>query len=295
MGAAVLQIWAGHQSTCALLGAGAMRCWGFGGDGRLGTNATTNIGDGVGTPVADAANTPVGELVTQVAAGPHFSCALLVTGAVRCWGGAPNGETGYNTTTTSANGIGPTISQRGDVPLGGTAVRIAVGGDSACAILTTGAVRCWGSGANGKLGYNSTQSVGNGVGPSITAAGDVPLGGNATRISIGTDHMCALLDTGAVRCWGSGAGGALGHGSTQNIGDGVGPSISDAPAVEIGARVVQVETRAGAACAVLDSYRPRLRCWGGGGTGALGHNSTANIGDGIGLSILAAGDVPTGR
>jgi alpha-tubulin suppressor-like RCC1 family protein len=353
VGASVVQIWAGHQTTCALLTGGAMRCWGFGGDGRLGTNSTANIGDGVGTSVANAQNTPVGELVTQVAAGPHFSCALLITGAVRCWGGAPNGETGYNTTVTSGDGGGPTIIQRGDISLGGTAVRIATGGDSACAILTTGAVRCWGSGANGKLGYGSTQSVGNGVGPSIVGAGDVPLGGIATQISVGTDHACALLSTGTVRCWGSGTGGALGHGSTQNIGDGVGPSIitagdvpvgsqvlqisagqnntcavlpngyvkcwglgtsgrlgnnavtnigdgigpsvADAQVVDVGGRVVQIETKAGATCAVLDSYRPRLRCWGGGGTGALGHNSTANIADGTGLSIIAAGDVPVGR
>lgn len=293
LGALAVQVWAGHQTTCALLSSGAMRCWGFGGDGRLGINSTANIGDGVGTSVAAAPDTPVGERVAQVAAGPHFTCALLVTGAVRCWGGAPDGETGYNTTVTSADGGGPTIIQRGDVPLGGTAVRIAVGGSSACAILITGAVRCWGNGGNGKLGYGSTQSVANGVGPSIINAGDVPLGGIATQISVGTDHACAVLSTGAARCWGSGTGGALGYGSTQNVGDGVGPSIISAGDVPVGAQVFQISAGTNNTCALLGNGA--VKCWGLGTNGRLGNNAVTNIGDGVGPGIAQASNVGSRR
>ncbi|MBE7439604.1 MAG: hypothetical protein HS115_14195 [Spirochaetales bacterium] len=44
-----------------------------------------------------------------------------------------------------------------------------------CAVLTTGATRCWGDGAEGKLGYGNTSHVGDGLGLSIIAAGDVPV------------------------------------------------------------------------------------------------------------------------
>lgn len=353
VGAAVQQITGGHQSTCALLATGAVRCWGFGGDGRLGYNATTNVADGATPTIVQAGDVPIGGAVTQISAASHFTCALLTTGAVRCWGGSPAGETGYNSTVSSADGLGPSIIARGDVPLGGIAVQIATGGDAACAVLNTGAVRCWGNGSGGRLGRNATSNIGDGVGPSIIAAGDIALGGTAVQVTVGLDHACALLTTGAVRCWGSGAGGALGYNSTSNIGDGVGPSIVtagdvpiggiavyvsagssatcallingqlrcwgsgtggtlgynstsnigdgtgpaivDAGNVPVGVRVANVATAAGSTCAVLDAYIPRLRCWGSGGNGALGYNSTANVGDGSGLSIISAGDVPTGR
>ena len=94
---------------------------------------------------------------------------------------------------------------------------------------------------------------------------------------------------------GSGALGALGRGNTQNIGDGTGPSIMTAGDVPVGFRVVQVATAAAATCAVLDSCANRVRCWGSGSSGALGYNSTVNVGDGLGLSIIARGDVPVGK
>ncbi len=42
-------------------------------------------------------------------------------------------------------------------------------------------------------------------------------------VSGGQAHTCALIDdagAAGVRCWGSGASGRFGHGSTNNVGDG---------------------------------------------------------------------------
>jgi hypothetical protein len=41
----VIQIAAGFRRTCALLDTGAVRCWGFGLDGRLGYGNNNDIGD----------------------------------------------------------------------------------------------------------------------------------------------------------------------------------------------------------------------------------------------------------
>ena len=162
------------------------------------------------------------------------SCALLANRAVRCWGSGSAGRTGHDSTANIGDGVGQTIQAAGDVPLGATATAIATGNRQGCALLTTGAVRCWGQGSFGVLGHDSTANIGDGVGQSIQAAGDIPLGGTAKAITGGGDHTCALMSTGAVRCWGGGPDGRLGQNDIMNIGDGVGDSIQIAGDVPLG-------------------------------------------------------------
>ena len=150
--------------------------------------------------------------------------------------------------------------------------------------MSGGAVRCWGSGINGTLGYNATANVGDGIGLSIVAAGDVPIGASATQIAAGGGHTCALLAGGAVRCWGTGGSGQLGHDATATIG-----AAGDIP---VGGTVTQVVAGNARTCALLTSGA--VRCWGDGALGQLGYDATANVGDGSGASILVAGDVPLG-
>ena len=49
--------------------------------------------------------------------------------------------------------------------------KIEAGGNHTCALLTNGAVRCWGSGGNGALGYGNTDDIGDDETPA--SAGDV--------------------------------------------------------------------------------------------------------------------------
>ncbi len=292
VGGKVTQISAGHQSTCAVLDNGSLRCWGYGGEGRLGYNSTSNVADGIGATILATGDVPVGASVTQVAAGPHFTCAILSTNTLRCWGASNMGETGYSSTATVGDGIGLSIIATGDVPLGGTPVQISIGGSHACARLSTGKVRCWGFGGGGRLGYGNTANVGDGIGLSIISAGDVPIGADVTQITAGDTHTCALLTTGAVRCWGNGSAGALGYGSTAAVGDGVGLSISARGDVPLGGTAVYVSAGSNNTCAVLSTGA--VRCWGSGSNGRLGYGSASNVADGIGLSIIARGDVPLG-
>src|SRR5690606_41052959 len=105
------------------------------------------------------------------------------------------------------------------IDVGGTVVDFVLGIYSMCALLDTGAVRCWGSWADGILGYGNNQSIGNEPGEMPPA--DLELGGPVNQISHGhsPEHLCAVLFDNTVRCWGNGEYGALGYGNTQDIGD----------------------------------------------------------------------------
>lgn len=291
-GGTVTQIAAGGSHTCALLSGGNVRCWGGGGSGVLGYGNTNNVGDGVGLSITAAGDVPIGGVATQITAGTSHTCALLSGGNVRCWGSGGNGRLGYGNTNNVGDGVGLSIIAAGDVPIGGTATQVFAYVAHTCAVLSNGSVRCWGGGASGRLGHDNTTDIADGIGPSIIAAGDVPVGGNVTQVSLGTSHTCALLTTGNVRCWGNGGSGRLGYGNTNSIGNGIGVSITTAGDVPVGSAVTQIYAGSNHTCALLTTGS--VRCWGSGTLGRLGYGNTTNIGDGVGPSIIAAGNVPTG-
>ena len=91
---------------------------------------------------------------------------------MRCWGEGDNGRLGYNSTADVGDGA-IDIQTAGDVPVGGSVAQISAGSSTTCALLTNEAVRCWGQGDFLGLNINGTN-VGDGIGSSIIAAGDVP-------------------------------------------------------------------------------------------------------------------------
>ena len=100
-----------------------------------------------------------------------FACALLESGAVRCWGGGQQGGLGYGDTADVGDELGEMPPP--DLALGGAASAIAAGGFHACALMSDGAIRCWGFGGYGQLGYGDTATIGDEPGemppPSVSA------------------------------------------------------------------------------------------------------------------------------
>jgi cysteine-rich repeat protein len=235
-GTAVRQLAAGSDHTCALLDSGAVHCWGAGTDGKLGYGNTAHVGDDETPAEAGAVNvTDGGDKVIQLAGGGAHTCALLGSGAVRCWGRGAEGQLGYGKTDNIGDGESP--ASAGYVDVGGTVIQLAAGFYHTCALLDTGAVRCWGRGTDGQLGYGDTSNIGDYETPA--SKGDVNVGGTVRQIAAGHYHTCALLDTGAVRCWGRGVDGRLGYGSNDNIGDGEFPAT--AGDVPIGGMITSVD------------------------------------------------------
>lgn len=112
----------------------------------------------------------------------------------------------------------------GDVDVGGSVMQIVAGGFHTCALLSTGAVRCWGDGNEGQLGYANNNDIGDDELPA--SAGDIDIGGSVIQIASGNSHVCALLSTGAVRCWGRAAEGQLGYGNVDFIGNDESPAFA---------------------------------------------------------------------
>ena len=269
----------GSTNTCAVLEGGTGRCWGQGVYGILGFSQN-NVGDNeypASTPAV-----PVGAPVSQLTVGEYHACALLTTGAVRCWGQGNKGQLGYGNTT---NLYAPPSK---DVNLGGLrAIQIAAGDTHTCALLEGGTVRCWGHAYVGSLGYpNNPGPFSDLLAPPLA---DIDVGGKVVSIACGGDVSCAILDTGGLRCWGVGLLGRLGYGNENEIGDDETPaSVGDVP---VGGKVVQVAISFTHTCAVLDTGG--VRCWGYADLGELGYGNIANnIGDNE--TPASVGDVPLG-
>jgi alpha-tubulin suppressor-like RCC1 family protein len=141
---------------------------------------------------------------------------------------------------------------------------VAAGYEHTCVLFDGGNVRCWGKGADGRLGTGATASIGDDETPA--AIPDVALGGRAVQITAGRNHTCALLDTGKVRCWGGNAKGQLGYGHTRDIGDDEAPA--SAGDVSLDEQVTQVVAANELTCTLLASGR--VRCWGASPEGQTG-------------------------
>ncbi|KIG17044.1 Microbial collagenase, secreted [Enhygromyxa salina] len=277
----VTAVVAATEHTCALIEGGAVRCWGSGTVGKLGLGNTTFIGDNELPSAVGPVN--LGGTAVQIAAGAVHTCALLDTGEVLCWGQNSNGQLGYaNTAHVGDNELPVSV---GPVDVGAVATFVATGWQHTCVITDTQAVRCWGNGGFGRLGYGDTNTIGDDEPPS--SVGDVDLGGGlVTALALGDTHTCALLDDGAVRCWGRSDGGQLGYGNTITIGDDELPSA--VALVEIGGLVTRISSSYQHNCVVLSNHA--VRCWGRGAQGQLGYGNTITIGD---TELPASvGDVP---
>ena len=135
----------GLEYTCAVGTDNTVACWGRNNLGQLGRGSLTPAISAVPVTVT------VGASVARVAAGKAFACALTTAGAVWCWGDNAAGQVG------DANAASPRTSAVQVSGLGGTAVDVVAGGSHACAVLSTGDVRCWGDNSFGQLGMGGAD------------------------------------------------------------------------------------------------------------------------------------------
>jgi alpha-tubulin suppressor-like RCC1 family protein len=248
----------GADHACVLRG-GKVKCWGLNWRGELGTGVNTGPEScaGFACSTAPVAVTGLSAPVESVAAGGDDTCVLLEGGAVACWGTNDSGQLGDG----SASGPDQCPDPCSTTPVvvsglsGATAV--ATSGDDACAVLSSGAVECWGSNVEGELGNGTIASGDPGGSPVPTRVSGLT---QATAVALGGGYACALLLDGTIRCWGSNSSGQLGNGSTTDSTTPVPVShITSATAVAAGAFHT---------CALMADGT--VECWGGNYDGELG-------------------------
>ena len=198
----VVELSAGNSHTCARMDNGDVTCWGSNAQGQLGTGNPDSIGDD--EPASAAGPIDLGGKAVDIDTFWDSSCAVLDDGGVRCWGSNSSGVLGNGDEQNMPIGDRKTPAEEGIVQFEGSAIAVEVGKNHTCVLADDARVYCWGDDDN--VGYDDDEFV------SVRAPGAAAaVGADVTKIVSGLEHMCAIVATGGVRCWGSNTGGMLGY------------------------------------------------------------------------------------
>ncbi len=277
---------------CALRRDGTVWCWG--------TNASGQRGLGTpGEPALSAPSQvvmPTGVTFRSIAARNSRVCALATSGSnvAYCWGlsQGPGGTLGNQTTPapvyaptpynyfsgfthdtlalgpdTLCIGRGATLSCYGantnswwgsssNQSAFGPTRSLSFGASHLCGVFANGVTRCAGSNSASQLGSGNTVA-------SPFPVDVIGIGGEATTVSAGLNHTCAVRADGRVFCWGDGTAGQLGDRNASYQSQAVAVyGLTDAVAVAAGYA---------ATCALKSDGT--VWCWGDGSQGELGNGT----------------------
>ena len=263
----------GQVHTCAQIETGEVHCWGAGSNGRLGLGSGQAKGDGPGEMPTLASI--LGGVSLDIASDGTATCAALLTGEVRCFGGNPYGKLGLNSMVANIGTV-PNELPPANSKIGASVKALAGGGSTNCALTTGGGLRCWGQNFAGEAGLGYTGDIGDD--PGEMPKPDINVGFSPVQAVVGQQHVCALSAAGKVRCWGGAADGQLGTGNKNDLGDQPGElPVAD---VAVGGTVDELCAGERHTCARLNTGA--VRCWGLNSVGQLGIGNTNTIGDGPG-------------
>jgi len=178
---------------------------------------------------ARSSGRPIAEAVT---AGIEHTCALTRTGAVKCWGYNGHDELGVG---AGSSELPYSFIPRDVSGLSGGVTAISAGVRHSCALTSGGGVKCWGVNYGGALGDGTEDRR---FAP-VDVAG---LSDGVKAVVAGYDRSCAVLEVGAVKCWGTD------YGLTP----------VDVPGLSSG--VVAVDTDSFIGCALTSAGG--VKCWG---------------------------------
>lgn len=234
-------------------------------DGRLwsaGDNASSQRGRLESTtPNVFARQSTTIEFI-DVAATQLASCGIDVMGHLHCWGRNAPGLLGLGDGNTSRMEVEPQMvgSERW--------LDVAAGNAHFCAIRSDGALLCWGTNTDGRLGVPS---------PSRNVPTEVEAGGTWRMVAPGDTHTCGIRTDGTLHCWGTADDGKLG----------VAGATSGHAAQEVGGSDwVWVSAGVQHTCGIRGAPGARaLHCWGLRNFGVLGDGMTGGAPQETPLSI----------
>jgi len=226
-----------------------VKCWGSNNNYQLGVDRNTILRSNIPVIVSGLSSG-----VKAISSGDYHNCVITSDDEVKCWGDNLFGKLGDGTTTASGTPV--TVEESTDVNL--LAVEISAGFQHTCAITKAKGIKCWGLNEYGQLGdgtytdYRLTP---------VDVAGFTNEGEDATEISAGEQHTCAITSTGAAKCWGYNKDGQLGDGTTYTRRTPV-----DVDGLSSGVKAVS----AGGSHTCAITATNGIKCWGNNTYGQLG-------------------------
>lgn len=306
LGGPARDISCGTFSCCAVLANDAIKCWGENTYGVLGYGDQLTRGDepdemGAALPTIDVGVSGVSTLKTGNALINRHACTALKNGEMKCWGNNTYGQLGIGDTAARGdqlNEMGTALPRAG---LTDFVTDVAPGDYATCALTAEGLVRCWGDNAYGQLGYGDTTTRGEVAGQNFPI---VQLGGKVVSLGL-SQHACAVLETGEVKCWGANQFvradggivplGRLGYGDFEVRGSGPNQMGSNLPAVDFGNAATARSVALGSAHTCVQFIDGKVKCFGENNFGALGLGDGHTRGVGTGEMGDALPFVDLGR
>jgi alpha-tubulin suppressor-like RCC1 family protein len=191
----VTSISAGFYHMCAVTDSGGAKCWG--------DNAVGQLGDGTQThrcaPV-DVYGLTSG--IKSITTGIYHTCALTISGGVKCWGENPVGELGNGTYDDS-----PLPTDVVGLTSGITAID--AGDANTCALTNAGGLKCWGDNFNYQLGTGIGDKSNIPIDNSFFTA-------NLKMVSVSSGLICVITNADKLKCWGHNWYGQVGNGTTDD-------------------------------------------------------------------------------
>lgn len=169
-------------------------------------------------------------------------CAITGNGALKCWGWS------FGKTPTEVPGVQKEL------------LRVSLGTGHHCVLDSDFRALCWGSNSKGQLGLD-TETITSRAAPVYVE--NLPQG--VIQIAVGGEHTCGLLESGAVKCWGSNEKGQLGNGATEN-------SSAPVDVVGLDSGVIAIDAGDAHTCALKEDGS--VHCWGDNDKGELGNGNT---------------------
>lgn len=179
---------AGGGTTCALFDGGAMKCWGAGKRGQLGSGAFED---------KDEPQLVAGLRAKNICVGGEHACAVLEDETIACFGSDDDGELGDGRSEQSAT---PRKVENVNI-----AQQVSCGAHHTCARMGDSTVHCWGKNDVHQAGISNDTEIAT---PKL-----VPGLYESSAVVCGNDFTCVRMEDGWLRCFGVNDWGQLADGT----------------------------------------------------------------------------------
>lgn len=285
----VKQIAVGGVHNCALSSLSKVKCWGDNGWRQLGTFEENDLnGQSIGDEAFEIGDAipylPVEQdvategVITKIVSGQSSSCALFLSGRLKCWGHNYFGTLGIEAMDDWLTYENSTFVKFpkpiADVFTGSSALHV-------CFTDNESNLYCFGDNTKGALGIGSEVSeLGQSVG-SISSLQPINLGTESriADVKLGLNYTCVVFENGLTKCFGQNDYGQLGLGHVNAVGSK--PLEMGENLVSVGflnSRFKSMSMSPYHVCGI-SILAGKVQCWGDNSYGQLGIGNTETMGD----------------